>query len=60
MLEELRADKITGVLAYQLKMIFRDGALDDLYSLVSQLLSFEGLSMFVIYKFEKTEVYFKL
>lgn len=40
MLEELRADKITGDLAYQLKMIFRDGALDSLYTLVNQLCGF--------------------
>lgn len=40
MLEELRADKITGDPAYQLKIIFRDGVLDDLYTLVSQLRSF--------------------
>lgn len=40
MLEELRADKITSDLAYQLKIIFRDGVLDDLHTLVSQLRAF--------------------
>jgi hypothetical protein len=40
MLEELRADKITGDLAYQLRMIFRDSTLDSLYTQVIQLRDF--------------------